>query len=169
MASPVSLRVPRRFTARSVRARPSSCTFQGTASPLPALGVAGKLCCAGRGGPRERLKEVIAGFVRRADSQGHLRRLSHASRDLVSHSAGMKYRGIDSQDICHSTRTWFETSTPDGVETFARLENTCVYVIAVPADWSNDETDTIREAMVLSRLLPHDFAPGRLVSRSHGI
>lgn len=65
-----------------------------------------------------------------------------------------------------SARAWFGERTPNGEATFLRLWSTCVFVIAIPADWTTAETDMIRESMEDAGLLPERFAVGRLVSRS---
>ncbi|GAA5871969.1 hypothetical protein JCM8547_006204 [Rhodosporidiobolus lusitaniae] len=59
-------------------------------------------------------------------------------------------------------RAWFSESTPHGEATFLRLWPTCVFVVATPADFSNADTDLIRQGMEELKLLPHDFKVGRL-------
>ena len=65
-----------------------------------------------------------------------------------------------------SARAWYGEFVPAGEETFMRLWDESVFVIANPADWGPQETDVLREAMQLAKLLPHQFQPGRLVRPS---
>ncbi|KAI5475467.1 hypothetical protein MNV49_001358 [Pseudohyphozyma bogoriensis] len=60
-------------------------------------------------------------------------------------------------------RAWFGETVEGGEEIFMRLWNDCIFVLAHPADWKSSETDILREAMQLAKLLPASFAPGRLV------
>ncbi|GEM10850.1 proteophosphoglycan ppg4 [Rhodotorula toruloides] len=86
-------------------------------------------------------------------------------RKVVVHS-GPKLRDIYAAWLKHLTacaRAWFGERTPNGEATFLRLWSTCVFVIAIPADWTTAETDMIRESMEDAGLLPEGFTVGRLI------
>ncbi|KAM0746087.1 hypothetical protein T439DRAFT_384352 [Meredithblackwellia eburnea MCA 4105] len=62
-------------------------------------------------------------------------------------------------------RAWFAETTPQGEDVFVRLWPTCTFIIPHPADWGSAETDVLRDAMQLARLVPAEplFQPHRLV------
>ncbi|BGO94944.1 hypothetical protein NBRC10512_000623 [Rhodotorula toruloides] len=87
-------------------------------------------------------------------------------RKVVTVHSGPRLRDIYAAWLRHLTacaRAWFGERTPNGEATFLRLWSTCVFVIAIPADWTTAETDMIRESMEDAGLLPERFAVGRLI------
>ncbi|GAA5901110.1 uncharacterized protein JCM6883_004757 [Sporobolomyces salmoneus] len=60
-------------------------------------------------------------------------------------------------------RAYYSEHAFDGEATFDRLWSGCIFVIPHPADWSNSETDLIRDAMLKANLVPQESASERVV------
>lgn len=60
-------------------------------------------------------------------------------------------------------RAWYAEAVQGGEAIFLRLWKSCVFILAIPMDWTAGETDLLRQAVEDAKLLPPDFEVGRLV------
>ncbi|GAA5939064.1 Hsp70 family protein [Sporobolomyces koalae] len=60
-------------------------------------------------------------------------------------------------------RAYFAENVPEGSQTFDRLWDSTVFVFPHPADWTSNETDLIRDAMISANLIERDGVADKLV------
>ncbi|GAA5995487.1 Hsp70 family protein [Rhodotorula paludigena] len=91
---------------------------------------------------------------------------SASSGSTSKHYPGPRLRDIYADFLrwlVAAARAWYAETTPNGDETFLRLWERCIFVVAIPADWGTSETEMLRGAVEEARLLPAHFEVGRLI------
>ncbi|GAA5921203.1 hypothetical protein JCM3775_004137 [Rhodotorula graminis] len=101
------------------------------------------------GGGKDRAKDKAA------DAPAARKVLHHGPRLRTIYAEYLKW-------LVACARAWYAESFAGGDDTFVRCWERARFVVAIPVDWTGDETEIVRGAMKDARLLPTNFEVGRL-------